>query len=208
MIRRAAVTVALVGLVVVGAGATRARGANLLINGDFETCDLTGWSLTGETSSTGINRSQFPPHGGSCDMSFGAVNSDSVFMQSAQIMTTPGAVCTFSFWLANGDPDGDNDFSASWDNGAPLVSLVNAAQFAYQQYTFMVTGTGSDNITFRARNVESYYDLDDVSVDCAQPAPAVAPAPALSHIPLAGVVALLVGVGLRSLRRRRTPAAA
>jgi hypothetical protein len=191
------VMVALAGLVLLGSGAQQARGANLLINGDFETCDLTGWSLTGNTGSTGINRSALPPHGGSCDMSFGAI-SDSVLMQSAQIMTTPGAVCTFSFWLRNSDTEHDNDFSASWDNGAPLVSLVDADPFDYKQFTFMVTGTGSDNITFRARNVEDYYDLDDVSVECAEPAPA----PALSHISLAGLVALLVGIGVWGTRKR------
>ena len=198
MMRRAMVIVALAGLVQLGSGAQQARGANLLINGDFETCDLTGWSLAGDTSSTGINESELPPHAGSCDMSFGSTGSDSVFMQSAQIITTPGAVCTFSFWLRNSDTENDNDFSASWDNGAPLVSLVDADPFDYKQYTFMVTGTGSDNITFRARNVEDYYDLDDVSVDCAQPAPA----PALSHISLAGLAALLGDVGVWGTRKR------
>ena len=197
MMTRTAVTVALVALVAVGVGAQPARGANLVINGDFETCDLTGWSLTGDTSSTDINASRLPPHGGSCDMSFGACSGDSVFTQSAQIRTPPGAVCTFSFWLRNSDLANDNHFSASWDNGTPLVNLVNADPFDYQRYTFMVTGTGSDNITFLSYNCDEYYDLDDVSVECAQPAPA------LSHITLAGGVALLAGVGLWSLRRRR-----
>ncbi len=193
------VMVALGGLVLLGSGAQQARGANLLINGDFETCDLTGWSLTGDTSTTGINLSGGFSHGGSCHMSFGAEEGDSVLTQSAQIMTTPGAVCTFSFWLRNSDTQNDNDFSASWDNGAPLVSLVDADPFDYKQYTFTVTGTGSDNITFRARNAAEFYDLDDVSVECAQPAPA---APALSHISLAGLVALLVGVGFWGMRKR------
>ena len=199
MMRRAAVTVALVGLVVVCTGAKRAWGANLLTNGDFETCDLTGWSLTGSTADTGVSTSS--SHGGSCAMHFGAI-TDSVLMQSAQIVTTPGAVCTLSFWLRNTDTFNGNDFSASWDNGAPLVSLVDADPFDYKQYTFMVTGTGSDNITFRARNVEDYYDLDDVSVDCVRPARA----PALSHISLAGLGALLVGGGVW-LTRKRTCAA-
>jgi hypothetical protein len=57
-------------------------------------------------------------------------------------MTTPGAVCEFSFWLQNSDDENDTDFSTSWDNGAPLVSLVDADQFNSTQYTFTVTGTG------------------------------------------------------------------
>ena len=202
MMTRTAVTAALVGLVVLGVGVSQARGANLVTNGDFETCDLTGWSLTGDTGSTGINTSGNPAHGGSCDMSFGAEISDSVFMQSAQIITTPGAVCTFSFWLRNSDEENDNDFSASWDNGAPLLSLVDADAFDYQQYTFMVTGTGSDNITFRARNVDEYYDLDDVSVVCGPGSPV--PTVSTRNTVVLGAALLLLGVlSLRRLERRQ-----
>lgn len=196
MMRRRGATVALVGLVMLGVGAQQARGANLVTNGNFETGDMTGWTLSGDTNTTGINTSGFPPHGGRYQMSFGA-GTDSVFMQSAQIMTTPGVACLFSFWLRNSGSH-LNDFSVSWDNGTPLVSLVNADAFEYKQYTFVVTGTGSDNITFRASNPPAYYDLDDVSVECGRSAAA----PTLSHMPLAGLGVLFVGSGIWLTRKR------
>jgi len=196
--RQLAVRAALAGLVVLAVGARQARGANLVVNGDFETGDLTGWTLTGSTGFTGINTSGNSPHGGGFQMSFGAVGSDSVLMQSAQIRTIPGALCQFSFWLRNEDTGNSNDFSASWDNGTPLVSLVDANAFDYTQYTFIVKGRGSDNIAFRAGNPSAYYDLDDVSVECAQPAAA----PTLSPIPLVGLGGMLAGVGIWLTRRR------
>jgi hypothetical protein len=167
-----------------------------VINGGFETCDLTGWSLTGNTGSTGINLpGSGSPHSGSCYMAFGAEGSDSVFMQSAQIVTTPGALYRLSFWVQN-LAGFTNDFSASWDNGPPLVSFVNTGPFGYRKYTFRVIGTGSDNITFHVRNDPDYFDLDDVSVE-----PKI-PAPTLSHVSVAGLAVLLLGGGIWLTRKR------
>ena len=69
----------------------------------------------------------------------GSVGSDGTLSQT--IATTAGQTYTLSFWLQN-EGSSPNDFSAIW-NGQTLLSLTNAAQSGYTEYTYTVTATSS-----------------------------------------------------------------
>ena len=59
---------------------------------------------------------------------------------------------------------GNNDFKAQW-NGQTLLSLTNAAQSGYTEYTYTVTATGSTStLQFSAANGPSQWDLDNISL--------------------------------------------
>ena len=143
------------------AAATATAGAqNLVQNGGFETGDFTGWTLSGNPGYVSVASGASYVNSGSYAGSFGAVGSDTYLSQA--FSTNAGDQLTFSFFLQN-DASPTNDFFASF-NGTPLVSLTNASAFNYTQYSYNVTATGSDNITFGFRQDPSYFQLDDVSV--------------------------------------------
>ena len=91
----------------------------------------------------------------------GPVSSDGTLSQT--LTTVAGAQYTVSFWFASVG-DNPSDFSASWD-GTVLLSLTNPNTGAnWTQFTFQVTGTGSDTLQFAFRDDPAYLALDNVSV--------------------------------------------
>ena len=145
---------------------------NLVNNGNFETGNLNGWTLSGTLTS--------PPWGptiyidthaefGQYAVGMGAVGSDSAVSQT--IATTPGQQYTLSFWLQN-EGGGPNDFTATW-NGQALLALTNSAAFGYKEYTYTVTATGSTTVLqFSARQDPSLWDLDAISLTPVTASPA------------------------------------
>ena len=138
---------------------------NLVANGNFATGDFTDWTLGGNDTSTTFGPEIFidaNAEGGSTYAAgMGSIGSDGTLSQT--IATTAGQTYTLSFWLQN-EESGANDFKAIW-NGQTLLSLTNAAQSGYTEYTYTVTATSSTTtLEFSAANGPSQWDLDNISL--------------------------------------------
>jgi len=138
--------------------------ANLVVNGDFESGDFTGWALFGNTGFTGVSGSfgGVSPESGSYQAYFGAVGSAGGIAQTV-VTTTPGASYSFDFWLYNfgGTPSSVN---VTW-GGSTVLSEVNPGSFGYTEYSYTETATSSaTSIAFAFQQNPSYFLLDNVSV--------------------------------------------
>jgi hypothetical protein len=134
----------------------------LVQNGGFETGDLTDWSLTGNTGFFNIepNSYGYGAHTGDYYVYFGEVGSEGLLSQT--VADTVGGTYDFSFWLA-GNGSGYSDVQPYW-NGVSLGIISPVPNEGYTQYSYLVTGTGSDTLTLGLRNDPSYDALDDVSL--------------------------------------------
>ena len=155
--------VALVAVLLVGA--PTAFATNLLTNGSFEDNNLTGWTLGGAGGAFTVSGAFYAYSGaedGTYYLAMGPVGSDGTLSQT--FSDTAGQHYTFSFWFASVG-DNPSDFSAYWDGGTPLLSLTNPnTGAAWSEYSYSVTGTGSDTIQFNFRDDPAYMVLDNVSV--------------------------------------------
>ena len=186
------VVAALVAVLLVGA--PTAFATNLLNNGSFETGDLTGWTGGGAGGPPEVFTGSFYAYSGAEDGTYylvmGPVGSDGTLSQT--FSDTAGQHYTFSFWFASVG-DNPSDFSAYWDGGTALLSLTNPNTGAnWSEYSYSVTGTGSDTISFNERDDPGYMALDNVSVS---PSGGTTPEP--SSLLLLGSGLLTVGGVIR-----------
>ena len=86
-----------------GLGITQSARANLITNGDFETHDFTGWTLTPAQIGSFFGVLQVPPAHDTFGAFFGAtdVDFDSI---SQTFVTTPGAFYDLSFFYQVVEP--------------------------------------------------------------------------------------------------------
>ena len=170
--------------------------ANLITNGDFETGDFTGWTMTHAPSGSLI----FVDHGPGPDTTFGAFfgATGSAFDSISQTFaTTPGASYTLTFFyqVTNiGNPfPANNGFDVLWNGvsiGGSLFPQFNVNP-GFATFTFHEIATGtSTTLVFEGRNAPSFDFLDNVSV--------VATPDGGSTFSLFGVALL----GLATLRRK------
>lgn len=168
---------------------SRQAEAQLVTNGDFESGNLLGWTLTGSSCSTGVIAGA--QHSGTYGLRSGPVAGTCTVAQT--IATTAGEQYTFSFWLSNTFGGTPNSFDALW-NGVSVYSLSNASTFNYTQQVFSEIATGpTTTISFVVRHDPDFYRVDDVVVT------------ATSTVPEPSTYALMaVGLaGLFAARRRR-----
>jgi hypothetical protein len=138
---------------------------NLVLNCGFETGDFSNWTVLNDTgNNTSVQGPSFTLGGG--------VNSGDFFAALGDVSAQPttleqtfadvdGSTLTFSFYLATSGAS--NDFTASFD-GDPLLSVPDAPRAGYTEYSYTVTGTGSDTISFSVQNAFGWDGLDDVVV--------------------------------------------
>jgi flagellin len=184
--------VAAFAIALVLAGACPAEAGNLVDNPGFETGDLTGWTVGGNT--TYITVVDYSPyvHSGDYGLQFSGTSGDGdAGILSQTLATDPGQEYVVDFWLYSfgGMPNG---FSVAFD-GKTLFSETGLQAAPYTEYTFNSTAIDSSALLqFSAYDNPSYFGLDDISVT-ALPEP--------SAVVLLALGAL--GVASAAIRRRR-----
>jgi hypothetical protein len=128
-----------------------AHADQLIVNGDFQTGDFTGWSQFGNTGYTSTN-------GGNGGAAFGPVGSTGGISQT--IADAEGGSYILQFDLQS-EGDGSSFFSVDI-NGDVLLSLNDPSMNGTQDFAF--TGTGSDTINFTFEDDPAYIGLANVGV--------------------------------------------
>jgi hypothetical protein len=158
---------------------------NLVVNGDFSTGDFTGWTVAPETDTT------YPimviGNSAIFQSTNGVLGNITTYDGISQTLnTTAGIQYTLSFWLMNDEapiPCGEDcgggaaaafapidgassgyDFAAFWNGLDTPLDEINPGSQTRTQYTYTVTGTGGDSLSFYGYNVDGSYYLSDVSV--------------------------------------------
>jgi hypothetical protein len=157
---------------------------NIVQNGDFETGDFTGWTISSTASNTWFIDSTHP-HGGNFDASTGCVSDPCINGSSAEqnylfqnLVTNIGDSYTLTFWYDPGDVSGGgtSELVVQW-GGTAIADLLLIGQgeipsitpvtpnAGYNLYTFSLTATStSTQLNFLGRQDPSDSFLDDVSV--------------------------------------------
>jgi hypothetical protein len=167
-----------------------------LVNGGFETGDLTGWTASNleDPFNSGVFSTGYPVYDGTYSFASGPVQGVGTLSQSVAVV--PGASYTLTFYLSNLDTGGGPS-SFSVQLGSTTFSLPNNfLAFGYSKFTVNTVATGpSLGVTFSFFNVPTLWLLDDASLT----GPSPVPEPKTWALMAGG----LMGVGFIAVRRRR-----
>jgi len=179
---------------VMAAAATGAHASNLLVNGSFETGDLSGWYNTGNSDHTFVTPGfgGYGPQDGSYFVAFGAVGGDYGLNQG--FADVAGQTYTVSYYVA-GNGTGFSDVNAYIDGTLEQTIGSPVPAQPYTRYSFTFVGTGADLLTLGLRNDPSYDALDNVSISAGG-----VPEPATWAVMLLGIL----GVGAQLRMRRKS----
>ena len=146
-------------------------------NGDFETGDFTGWSLSGDTCGTSVainsvrHGYQYQAHSGIFEAILGNCGDPDSSGYLSQRMSTGngGYVCglSISFWVNNIHGDPNPNLSVSCD-GTTFFGPQNLATTSgwvnIQTNTFFVGMNGSSVLQFGFNDPDGVFALDDISL--------------------------------------------
>ncbi len=174
-----------------------AAATELVINGGFETGDLTGWSLFGlhgfPSVSSGFFNGENIERSGAYGLLIGPPDFPGGGIEQI-ISASIGDVVTVSFWLHT-DGSLPNSFRAELGGTALMTASNQATTQLYTQFTFsnIVVTNNNPLLSFGFYHASGFYYLDDVSVQLVS-----------SAIPLpSGAALATAGLVLVATRRRR-----
>jgi hypothetical protein len=104
-----------------------------VVNGGFETGTFAGWTLTGDTSFSGVDPSA--ARSGNYEAFFGPTTVGGI---SQAFATTANTAYVVTFSLALLDSARPNSFAWTWNGDTESPTLSNAAAFAYTDFSSTV----------------------------------------------------------------------
>jgi hypothetical protein len=153
-----------------------AVAGNRVANCGFETNSFYAWTLTNTYyDPSPVVGSSPDPNTAVESFNFNGMNPNSgdEFAALGDYVTTPttleqtftdvaGTTLTFSFYVST---DGSGGSLLADYDGNTLLSLANATEQGYTEYSYTVSATGSDTISFIEEGpIGAYIGLDDVVV--------------------------------------------
>src|SRR5260370_26420859 len=135
---------------------------DFLVNGGFETGNFNGWTQSGNPGATGVGTGTV--HSGTYAAFLGPGGRGGFLAQT--FATTPGATYVLDYWLQH-DRRPVRSVPALINGVNIPGSVLNdpVPAFAYAEYTFMFTATGSQTeLNFGFPEDPTYFHLADVSV--------------------------------------------
>jgi hypothetical protein len=167
--------------------------ADLIINGDFETGDFTGWTTGANSFPETIVFS--PVHGGTHAAQIAGFSSNPNTL-SQTVSTISGQTYDLSFWRDVTNGGATNFLTLSWD-GHQFFSELNVGDSnGYQQFSVNVVGNGSDTLLFTCANDPAFTYLDDVSLTSVS----AVPEPSSTALLVSGGICMVVGAIRRRVR--------
>jgi hypothetical protein len=153
-----------------------AVAGNLVSNCGFELGNFGGWTVDNNDGNTAVESFGFnsmDPDSGNDFAALGDASSTPTTLEQT-FNDVVGTSLTFSFYVST---DGSGGGLLADYDGNTLVALTNTTADGYTEYSFTVTPTGSDTISFIEEGpIGSYIGLDDVVV-VDPPPPAATPEP-------------------------------
>jgi VCBS repeat-containing protein len=132
---------------------TEDAGPTAIVNGDFETADLTGWTATGGTTA------ELTAVGGS----FGNYSAALAGGLSQDVATTAGQHYTVSFYVAGVGPDGGGSLNVLW-NGVSILA-TGTVGYGFTHYSIDVIGDAANPTTHLDFEGGGNLWLDQVAVE-------------------------------------------
>jgi hypothetical protein len=185
------------------ASCSGAVAANLVLNGGFETGDLSHWDVLGNPQFTGADATTIFPHSGDWSAElFTFPSTPQQFVGLRQVLNRPTGPLTLTFWLKN-DPGANtsgvpSEFNVEWDQSRVFHLLETDTDTNYHMYTVVLPFESVEGgiLEFDAIQNPSEWHLDDV---VAVPEVAI---PEPSSLVLV-IIAAVAGHGGAWARRRR-----
>ncbi len=166
--------------------------AAIVVNGGFETDDLTGWTVTGADLGTVEG---FDVHSGS--FAFYGFDNSGFATLSQTLTTTTGAVYDLSFWSQT-YIDVPGNILRYQVGAGPIVTVPNTLTFAETTGSFTASDLATTlNFYYETDEGTGTWYLDDVTVDQSSVAPVPEPATLVVWARLG-----LVSLGFVALRKK------
>lgn len=141
--------------------------SGLVVNGGFESGNLSGWTESGNSGNAVISTDPLYVHSGTYGVELGPVGALGYLSQV--LPTTPGKTYLISLWMDSPDGQAPNEFSVAW-NGTTLFDQLDIPAIGWTNIQLLAQSTSSaTTLSLGFQDDPTYLGLDEVAVYPVQP---------------------------------------